>query len=239
MQLKYGGYSFPVNGCNVRSRTEIVMNAAQVPYKYKGIIEVDGWLTGSGQSAISSAMRTLQSALAVPYRDLILYQDDGAESATIMKNAGSITGVVITRGPDFPENRGSEYATTRYFTFTAECEYPLPNAGTVLLEFQETLTFSGGGPLYVCKRAINTGPQRQLVCPQDAYRVVQQGRSVAFAVTPVYPPPTWPFALKQAPDIKRISPGRLGPSQVNIGVEWTYMFESVTPLVGAPNLWLG
>lgn len=239
MQLKYGSYSFPVNGCNVMARSETMLNAAQVPYAYKGIIEVTGWLTGSGQTAISQAMTALKTALAYPYRDLILYQDDGSESATIMKNSGSLTGVYIIKGPDFTENRGSEYATTRAFSFTAECVYPFSNASSVLVDFQESLTFSGGGPMYVCRRAINTGPQRQLVCPQDAYRVMQTGRSEKFGSAPVYPPPIWPSALKQNPDIKRITPKRMGGSYTNFVVEWNYVFESPTPLVGAPNMWVG
>lgn len=177
-------------------------------------------------------------ALQVPYLDLVFKDDAGLVTSEVLKNAGSITGVRVTRGPDFTTTTGPEYCTIRSFSFTAEAEYPINANGLLLLNFTESLAFSGGLPLYVHRLAINGPPQKQLVYPQTVYRVTQSGEAVGYTTTPLANPPKWPFALKEAPDIGTRSPERKGQGYQGYSISWTYRFESATPLLGAPSLWV-
>jgi UDP-N-acetylmuramoylalanine--D-glutamate ligase len=45
-------------------------------------------------------MVLLTAALAQPFKDLILYPDNGLPSATALRNAGSVSGVVLIAGGD-------------------------------------------------------------------------------------------------------------------------------------------
>lgn len=241
MQLRYGTYSFDAGACKLATSSETVWNEGGQPISQKRRIDVDGFLTASGQSAISTAMSALATALATPYQDLNFYQDDGSLSATALNNAASISGVHIVRGPDFPDWKGNEFSQFRRFTFSAEAEYPLTNTKNLLVSFRERLTFSGGGPIYAYKLAINGPPQRQLIYPFSVFRATQEGEAVGYLRYPTPPPPIWPATLKQSPDESLISPrraGKLPPSYQHFGVTWRYEFESAAQLSGFPNLWL-
>jgi hypothetical protein len=238
MQLKWGTYSFNSNGCEVLSRIEALFSSARIPYAQRRILEVTGYLEADGQAALTAAQIALENALKVPYQDLVLYQDGGAVSATLLRNQGSLGGVVITSGPHFTESKPSEYATVRKFKFTAEAECPITNPVSALISFSEKMTYSGGGPLYVMKRAINGPPQRQMVYPATEYVVSQTGEAVGYMSYPTAPPPRWPAALKETPVISRVSPMRIGLSGYrDYRITWDYKFESVTPLIGAPTVW--
>ena len=238
MQLRYGAYSFNANGVKVAFSQETLINAGGQPYAVRKRLDLDGYLEGDGQSAIQQAASALVTALSRPYQDLVLYRDDGTASDTALLNAGSITGVV-PQAPTFPDSIGAEYATLRRFRFSAEAEYPVTNAATLLVSFRETLSFSGGGPIYAHKMAINGPPQKQLVYPFSIYRATQEGEAVGYLFRPTAPAPIWPKALMQAPETSMVSPQRRGRLYTEFSVTWSYQFESATPLVGVPNVWKG
>jgi hypothetical protein len=133
---------------------------------------------------------------------------------------------------------GAEYATFRSFSFTAEAEYPLLGSQNLLLSWRETLSFSGGGPIYRHRLAINGAPQKQLVYPASIYTVNQSGQAEGYLTYPVAPAALWPFALKEQPKITRSTPTRKGPAAYQAyPVSWSYDFESAAPLLGLPSLW--
>ena len=238
MQLKYGTYSFDANATMVAASIRTTWNKGGQPFSQVRGLSVQGWLTGDGQAALTLAENALRTALAVPFKDLVLYHDDGSQSSLLLLNAGSLTGVRVVQGPDFATTQGPEFATIRTFSFACEAEYPLSGTATLLLDFHETLSFSGGGPIYAMRRAINGPPQRQLVYPQSEYRCTQQGRATGYRAYPVPQGPMFPAALKEAGSFTRQSPRRMGPhSWQEYPVEWRYEFESVGPLVGVPAVW--
>jgi hypothetical protein len=243
MQLVYGPYQFPVNGVQVGSRIQNVMNAAGIPITRKVYMDVVGDLLVANDAPNNQTDLTLQTnllvlALRTNYVDLLLKNDDGSLSATILTNAGSLSGVTITDGPHFPgRNATGEYAVRRAFTFTAMCEYTITPKLSGLMSFTESLEFYGGLPLYVMCRAVNTVPQRQKTYQFTEYCCIQSGQAVGLLAFPSVPGPKFPQALKEAPRIKRSGPERTGSNYRNYGVTWNYVFESVTPLAGAPTLW--
>ena len=238
MEVKYGTYAFGANACEVKSSAQTTINDGGQPVSVRRRIDVDGYLNGDGQAAIAQAAAALVTALDKPFQDLILYRDDGTASDTKLLNSGSLTGVVI-RDVQFPDSRGAEYATFRHFRFSAEADYPLTNTLNLLMSFSETLSFSGGGPIYRHRLAINTRPQKQLVYPFSVFKVTQQGQAVGYRKRPLAPGPIWPAALMEAPDTSMDSPHRRGKLYSDFAISWRYNFESATRLVGVPNVWKG
>ncbi len=242
MQLRYGSYSFDAGACKLATSSETAWNEGGQPISQKRRIDVDGFLSGNGQAAISVLMSALATALARPYQDLNFYHDDGSLSATALNNAASITGVRIVAGPNFPDWKGNEFGQFRRFTFSAEAEYPLTNTQNLLAMFRERMTFSGGGPIYGFKMALNGPPQRQLIYPFSVFRATQEGEAIGYRAYPTPPVPRWPNNLKQSPNQSLDAPRRAGKipaSYQNYPVSWQYEFESASQLSGFPNLWLG
>ncbi len=238
MELRYGSYAWDANATTLTASSRTRVNEGGQPLSLIRSFAVQGYLSADGQAAITTAMNALKAALAVPYQDLKLLTDAGANSSDLLLNAGSLTGVVVTEGPAFGDSRGAEYSTIRSFTFTAQAEYPLTGSQNLLVSFTESLSFGGGMPTYAMRPAINGPPQRQLIYPRTAYRCTQQGMAVGFRAYPTPAAAKFPAALKEAPEIRRRSPRRMGNGYAEYPVEWTYQFESVGPLVAVPTLWV-
>jgi hypothetical protein len=236
MNVKWGSYSFGSNACRVQASSETVLNDGGQPIAVRRSLAVDGFLQGDGQAELAQSASALATALARPYQDLVLFRDDGSPSDTALYNAGSLTGVSI-EGLDFPGTDGGEYATYRRFRFTASAEYPLTSSAKVLVSFTESLTFSGGGPIYRHRPALNGKPQKQLIYPHSIFRATQAGEAVGFLATPQPPRALWPTALVEDPEITHVSPTRRGRLYTDFVVRWKYSFESAEPLIGSPTLW--
>jgi hypothetical protein len=238
MQLKYGSYAFAANSVKLASHVETLWNAGGQPYAQKRSLQVEGYLTDSSQDNLIQDESALRTALGVSFKDLLFYGDDGTAAPVGLANAGSISGVQV-HDLEFSTTEGPEYCTVRSFRFTAWAEYPATGSASLLLSFKETLAFSGGGPLYKYRLAINGPPQRQLVYPQTVYRVTQSGELVGYRQYRTPPGPKWPAALVEAPRVTEESPTRrsLGAYQ-GYPVRWEYHFESAAPLTGAPTLWI-
>ena len=240
MQLKYGtSYSFDVNSVMITSRLETRVNAGGQPFAQTRHYHVTGYLSGDGQVALTQAENALKTALSVPFRDLALFNDDGSLSSEILLNAGSLTGVIV-RNLEFPKSEGPEYATLRSFAFDASAEYPMNGTLSLLLSFTESISFSGGGPLYIHRPSLNALPQKQMTWRFTPYRATQRGEAVGYRAWPKPPPPRWGYALKQTPSITPTSPTRKGlPGQyAEYKLTWAYEFEDARPLVGNPTLWI-
>lgn len=241
MILKYGNYSFDAGAVLVRSSMEKRINKGGQPVSEIRRLECEGYLSADGQAALTAAQNSLEAALAVNDQDLTLYLDDAATpSATYLDSSESISGVKIVKGPDFRNDAGAEYATFRKFSFTAEGEFPFDGTQNYLLEFEETLHFEGGGPIFRHRLALNGLPQKQLVYPASIYKATQSGRAVGYLKRPGVPPPIWPKDWINAPGtFDERSPERRGTGGYeHFAVTWRYEFESAKKLVGIPNRWL-
>ena len=213
-------------------------NAAGQMYAREFQHRVRGYLSGSSQSAITSAMNSLSAALATPYQNFLFKMDDGTNSATTLINGTSISGVTVIEGPDYAESVGSEYAFQRQFTFTVRAEYALPNTNNILLSFTESVDFSGGGPKYILREAVVGPPQKQQIREQTIFYARQSGSSEGYTKEPVVPPPIWPRDQMEAVQVTRVTPDRVGPNKYQgYKVSWSYNFAASAPLIGRPHLW--
>jgi len=250
MKLRIGTFDFDANGTEITIRAEVFRNDAQIPYKRKQTLNVAGWLAITGatvaeqQANCTLQMNNLITLLAKPYNDIIFLQDNGAESATFLKNQNSVAGVVITSGPHFPDGING-YTAVQRFEFTAEAEYYLPtsagiNLNTLLLSFTESMQFSGGGPRFVYKESLRGLPQKQQTVRNAIYKVTQRGSSVGLRGYPSPPPPKFPLNLLENPQVSKETPKRMGLSNYEgYGISWTYEYGSATPLNAVPTLWVG
>lgn len=238
MRLSWGSYQFNANSTLLTQREVAMYNAGEQPYARKVTVDVQGYLEADGQAAIAAAMTAMAAALRRPYQDLVFRTDAGGEAYHVLRNAGSVSGVRVVAGPDFPQSMGPEFATLRTFTFSAEAEYPADGSALLLMAYEETLDFGGGGPLYVHKPSLNGPPQKQLIYPQMPYTAVQRGSSTGYLAYPVLPQPLFPGALKENGRFSRKTPRRRGNAYEGFTVTWEYSYESVSQLAGVPRRWV-
>jgi hypothetical protein len=151
----------------------------------------------------------------------------------------------VPDGPNFSDVNGPEYVTQRHFKFTAEADYRYEGTTrTTIIDWSETVSFSGGGPLYICKPALFGLPQRQMVYERTVCKAKQKGYAIGFGGdgSPAFPNPAdpiWPFALVTSPDAVYTHPKRKGAKYTDWKIEWEYTFEWPDFLVGVPTLWRG
>jgi hypothetical protein len=80
-------------------------------------------------------------------------------------------------------------------------------------------------------------PQPQLAQQRTTCRARQQGRAVGLAAYPPVAPPIWPQAeMQQERRLIIRSPRRVANNLTEFAVEWTYVFESATPIAGVPTI---
>jgi hypothetical protein len=236
MQIVYGNFALPAGGVSVAESGVTERNAGGQPLNFKQSWTLTGRLDGlPNQDAVAAAMAAMQVAFLTPYQDLVL-KTDGGNVARALLNAGSITGVVCD-GINWVDGKGAEGGTYRSFSATFSATYPLSAATEFLLEFTETLSFRGGGPVFGHIETRQGLPQKQLVRQNSLYRCTQQGAAIGRNGYPPIPQPIFPGALVQNPDTSSTSPKRKGFGLEGFQVSWAYQFESATPLGGFPNVW--
>ena len=242
MQLVYGNLAFPVNGCEVTSRTSIERASTGRPLRYKVALDVKAYIEGSGQADLTAKENLVRLALAQPYGNLKLLQDSGADSSSALVSNNSISGVVIVDGPHFAEAQGAEFVNRRTATFTGEAEFLIANADAAVVQFQEEVSIIGtGGPLTTWRLAVNARPVQQVVYPFSTVKIVQVGTAVGHRIRPSAPAPFWAYPIEKV-DRRRITTGsarRIGPGILGLiepSVSWQYEYEWDRPLIALPNL---
>lgn len=186
-------------------------------------------------TALMVAVRAMESAYSVWYRDLGLY--DGSTVLMSLPNRGSLTGVKIVRPPAIPRGEGAQLTTFLDYTITATADYPAGSGTGLLRSFSETLAFSGGGPRRAVLECVNVPPQEQVLTAYTAYRATQTGQAVGMFAYPPVPAPLFPGKLEVALQPAFGSPKLRNGVYTDFPVSWSYSFVSATPLVGFPNRW--
>jgi hypothetical protein len=237
MQVKWGSYEFTAGACRFGIRCVAELDAAQLPYLYTNEIDVTGRLYGAGDAALGTLETELRAALRKTKQDFGVLRTDGARSASWWRNAETIGGNVVVRGPDFGGTQAAEYALFREFSFSVRNRTPVASVANAVLEFKETVTYDGGEPEYVFKRAINADPQKQLVWQRTEYTVTQSGRAVGYRDYPQPGRQLFPGDRMKAPRVVKESPDREGDRYVRFPITWEYVFAAAAPLVSLPNRW--
>jgi hypothetical protein len=236
----WGSYRFPANCVAPVVRKETLKTGAGVPYAERVAFEVDGEFLSNPNSAnpqadFANACTLLEANLRIPYRDFVVYRDDGGVFLQL-RNATSTSGVTCD-GLEYPKGDGAEGVTVRSFRFRVSAEYALPNSGRLYDEWQEQVVYSGGGPLFRHKQPVRGYPVKQQVFEHTPFRAVQAGTAVGIGFVPPLPPALFPALLVEAPTVTPVSPKRDGKTFIGFRISWVYNFESALPIPRlAPHL---
>lgn len=238
--LQYGSYSFnPGEAAVVIDRASILddrglMVAVEEIWKVSGLLSSRN-ASGAARSVLS-AIRALEDAFSREKKDLVLYLD-GSVTPHVLRSSATMGGVRIRKPLSFPEFRGPELVTYRTFTVElgATISFALSGAGSAIVEFEETLSIEGGGPVYGHLEPLTGKPVKQTLKKQSVCRATQAGRIVGFDSHPSLPPPIFPSALVRDPITAYSSPSHVNGAAIRWPVSYEYAFESATKLNGKPN----
>jgi hypothetical protein len=230
VQLWVGNYAFPANACAcTMARRVSALSDSGRPLRYVQTFGVQGTLFGAGQAVLAALENGLRAQLAIEYQDIVLKTDAGLASGLFIPSRQSLSGVRILDGPNFMESRGSEYVTTRKFSFTAEAEFMQAGTETALVSFQETMSVTGnGGPVRRWRIPVNAKMIRQTVSPYSVIRYQHAGTAVGHFGQPIPPEPFFgrDLLVNEQENKATEHPKPLGNSFVNWPVRWNYAGES-------------
>ena len=246
MYIQYGNYQHaPGEGAlSILQRTEYstsgMVAGTRVRLELRGRLQIeDQGSDDANQAAMTEALAALELAYSVNGQDFGLYQDDGSPTEHVLRSAATVGGVKITQPVSYPVGRGAEYSTFRNYELAVEGF--VPSLFATILDWRETVQWSGGGPQFVILQTLTGPPQKQLTSEQSVCRATQTGSAVG-AFSYVAPSaPLWPDALvPEASSVSQVGPDREGPFGIpffRYRTNWTYSFADPSPLVGAPNFW--
>ena len=240
MYLKYGAYRHADNEVSVAISKEGLFTQAGIARGTRERWTVAGRLQATDQASLTTAINTLAAAYSIQGQDLALYRDNDQPTSHAITSAATNGGVRVVVPPSFPEGKGAEYSTFRNYTIVLAAE--LLDASTTILNWQETLTFRGGGPQFAYLEPITGLPQKQLLKQATTYRALQSGEAVGQLGYPVPASPLWPNAEHTGQrQVRYELPRRMGPpgspTYTQFKVTWSYNFEDAGPLVGLPTAW--
>lgn len=244
MIFSYGSYRHALYEAGLSVQRQTLFGPAQIERSTIERWTIQGLLQADTQDDLLAAIQAMMNAYALQGQDAVLYLPDGVTPTPHqLISSQTIGGVRVTQQPSFQQWRGGELGLYRSYTIALEAEIPNPDPAAQLLDWQETLTFVGGGPHFIYLPTLNGLPVRQQTQQFTTYKVSQTGRALGFMAWPIPPYPIWPTAEHQ--DQRMLS--RSTPQQVGAGtgasavqweVSWGYQFEAALPLVGNPTPWL-
>lgn len=235
MILKYGDYAHAAGEVTitVSKDKEYAETGQQTGYKETWTIK--GILHAATVSAVTAALTALETAYSVNGRDLLFYEADGVTPTNHgMISNGSATGVRIAKF-SYPIGDGAEYSTYRTYEIEAEAHYLTANA-----EFDtwtQTINIRGGGPRFIYLQTMTGQPQKQQVAQSTPYMATQSGTAVGLLRYPSFPAPMFPAHehVDQRSQTK-VSPEIQPNTPTHYQIEWSYEFESASPLFGQPGI---
>ena len=242
MILAYGDYRHALGEAALAITRETVYSPQQVPLGVKERWAIAGVLQAADAAALSTAIEALEAAYATPGRDAVLYFDDGTTASSHrLTSASALGGVQVVQPPHFSQGEGAEYTTWRSYSLALEGMFPNSGAATALVNWDETLTFIGGGARWIYLPTLSGAPIKQVVQAQAPQRVVQSGRAVGYGIYPSLSAPLFPLALHQeTSSLSYKAPKRVGAGSAAANIEyevaWHYEFESATALSGLPSV---
>lgn len=234
MYVRYGNATHAANAVAVSIARDVLRTNGGLAYAVKETWTVQGKVYGDTQAELRANIALLQATYSVDGGDLVLLHNDLSPSAHGMETSLALGGIKVISGPNFPESAGAEYATYRTFNVVLAGEFPIQDPG--LIEYEETLSFSGGGPVYIHMQPVEGFPQKQKVYGATPYRVTQAGRAVGYTTWPIPPNPLWPGDLMHGSDVTRGNPQKhVGGGRTHYPVSWSYQFESKDQFIGDPT----
>jgi hypothetical protein len=243
MLLKYGSYAFQLYGAGLTVQRQAELNESGEPVRTVNSINVMTRLLNTAANPTRATMDTLVRAFEAAHarsgQDLILYQADGTtETAHAWRSRNCIGGVRVVGGPSYPEYQGAEGINYRTIQVQFEAIVPLADARSALRSFTETITISGGGPVFGHLQPKRGRAIKQLLSEFSVCRATQRGSAVGLSQYPFPTAPIWPDAMTNDPgEFSYTSAQRIGTDETDWMASWSYEFEHNDRLIGRPNQW--
>lgn len=234
--LVYGNYPHDPGEVELSISQSEVTSEAGYAVGYVERWDVTGEIITDDHSVMAARIAALRAAYSVQGRDATFYAPDGVTVLHRLRSVNTVAGVKVIP-PSFPyeANRGL-YATAIKYALTITGEFTTVLKSS-LVAWQETLTFSGGGPRYVFRQPLRGKPIKQQVAESTVYRLNQSGRAVGRYAYPTAPPPLYPEHLVENAPASPTGPEFKDDGQLlNWSIAWNYVMESVDPLEGMPTL---
>ena len=238
MYLRWGNYSHGNGEVQLATTKNAQYTQAGIPWCMREVWNINGMLIGTSQSNLDTQLAALKAAYANDGRDIALVLDGGADSEIAMYTADCIGGTKVTQGVAFPDNSNAAYSTFIPYSVQVSGDVAVNDSRNIIRMFSEQVSRQGGGARFGHLETLYGDPVKQQLRNNSIYRYVQSGFAIGYTEYPAVPQPLWPFALTGIGNIVQLSPRRDGNDYVDYEVQWTYEFESITPLIGNPNRWL-
>lgn len=241
MQLVCGSYT--IDGITIDAFNRAMIRSDRgYAQRLRVTLSVRGELLTETQTAMSAAIEALLSGIARDYDDVLIKDDDGNTTPFRLLGSDSIDGVKLIQPPTFTDLGGAIYALRIPFSIAWEADFPIDSVtnGTGqpnVLEYSETLVFSGnGGPLKAITLTPRGEPIESTLAERTPYFATQSGSIRTLGPVTSYPRPIWPEKLVgPASSTALTAPVIRNGVAESYGAQWSYQFQSITPLVGLPT----
>lgn len=242
MQLVCGSYS--IDGITIDAFTRVMIRSDRgYAQRLRVTLSVRGELLTESQGAMTAAMEGLLRAVSADYADVVIKDDDGNVTPFKLLNSETIDGVKLVQPPTFTDLGGAIYALRVPFSVAWEADFKPDSVvnGTGqpnVLEYGETLTFSGnGGPLKAITLTPRGEPIESTLALRTPYFATQSGTIRTLTPISRHPNPIWPDKIVgPASATTASSPVIRNGVAESYEASWNYQFQSITPLVGLPTV---
>lgn len=239
MYFQYGIDVRPLNEAALVISRDTLLNDEQVPWAIRHKWDIQGYLQADDPAGITAAILALEAAYSIQGQNATLLLNDGTTpSAHRLISNQCIGGVRVTSPVSYEKGDGAEYSTFRHYRIGLEAIVPTNQIS--LIAWDETLSFSGGGPRDVWIEVRNGPPQKQRVSLATIYEVRQSGRAIGLYSYPFAARPIWPDAeilTERRSELKLPKYTGQGATRTltEFEVSWSYVFRSDQQLFGTPS----
>lgn len=239
MISKLGTYPFASGRVEISRRDTPEFNNARQLLSNTIRLDCSSALYATDSNDMDRQVKALFTAFELfnPLReDFAVYLPDGrTKSQLSLYSRGSIGGVRIVVPPAIESLKNAGYVTWLPFSFSLEAEYPAENAGQLIREWTESVSYSSPDreDWLLCLH----GPhQKQQVRQFPFYMATQTGRAVGYLGYPVPSSPIWANAWVNRDEQPTLeTPKARGNGYIDYGISWLWRFKSDQPLIGTPR----
>lgn len=240
MYFRIGTKTFSAGEVGIRRIAARALRRNGITYGTETVWDLFGMTHADNATALTLELAAVEAAFRQQGVDAGFYEDNGTPTQHRLQGS-QLAGGLMVEPVSYEAGVGAEYTT--YRNWTVSLLGRTRDASVQVVEWEESLTFIGGGPEYAFLPCIDAPPVKQLVKQYTTFKAIQSGRALGLLQ---YIPPAAPLwgTVHEHQHLRQLLyglPDRIGkPGQAefeNFPTTWTYYFESVTPLVGSPTSW--
>ena len=238
MKYRHGSFTSLDGEFFLRGFSRQMIRGARGTVAYERVTLSGGFeIIADGQQAITNRYNQIAAAFQQDDVDSGFLHTSGSRSAIFLVQSQSYSGVQVMQRPGLDPQNGADYATGHVGSFSVQSDV-LSAGGSSILDYGESLTFSGGGALWAPIITDTSPPYIVQTANQTPYFAVQEGFAVGRDGWPLVNQPLWPEPIYQQSQssIRTEAPKRNGNNATDFRVSWSYRFMAPEPLSGLPNI---